>query len=144
MCGYDQLAILNASGEWSILELEMHAGRMLEFKDEFILTMGYANCLDGGDIGLYLSTDSGVTWQDLNHRPNHWYPLWNTVALGFFSNQNIIIAGNVQNKTMTGSDIWNGGWLYFSTDLCSTWTIIDTIPEIQTGVSYTADSSERM
>ena len=128
VCAYDGFASSTDNGiswikpAYSLVHL---AGKFFAFRNEFVLTVGYAICMGGGGSASYLSSDFGDTWQLAN--------IPATRLLEFFSNGNIIAYGYNFNYEEE---------LIMSTDTSNSWTEIDSIDYCNVGISVSNGSSE--
>jgi hypothetical protein len=120
---------------WTTPGPSIISGNLFDFRNQSFITIGrvyYYLCCSYTFI--HLSSDYGNNWAFLGWPPYH--PYWIPYAVGLFSNNNIIIVEEhfIEEKKA----------ICLSTDMCSTWTVIDTLINSQVGLSYSSGSSEGM
>jgi hypothetical protein len=119
---------------WTTPGMYSGGGILFDFKNQYVITIGEIATIGGYGNGINLSSDYGNTWTNLGYVATS-----NFYALGFFSNHNIIVGGSYSY----GPNSFRGA-LYISTDMCSTWSLIDTLINSQVGLSYSNGSTEGM
>ena len=133
---FDLLAKSTDDGlTWCTPGSSIWGGLLFDFRNQYVITVGEIAGVGAYGNAAYLSSDYGNTWTNLGFVGTS-----NFYALGFFSNQNIIVGGHYYY----GPPNLYKGALYISTDMCSTWTFIDTLINSQVGLSYSIGSTEGM
>ena len=120
---------------WTTPGPSVIGGNLFDFRNQSFITIGrvsYYLCCSYTFI--HLSSDYGNNWAFLGWPP--YEPSWIPYAVGLFSNNNIIIVG--------AHYIEEEKAICLSTDMCSTWTVIDTLINSQVGLSYSSGSTEGM
>ena len=128
---YDVIARSTDDGMvWTTPGMSVLAGRLLDFREQFVITIGESAGFGGHGVATNYSSDDGNTWAFLGYPQTIFFH-----ALSLFSNGNIIVGG-----------IYPGGGpkaIHVSNDMCSTWTQI-AILNSQVGLSWSSGSSEGM
>jgi hypothetical protein len=115
---------------WTSRGVSLVGGKLFDFRNQFVITVGEISGVGAYGNAATLSSDYGNTWTNLG-----WVETSNFYALGFFSNHNIIVGGRSYNYSPNLA-------LIISTDMCSTWSLIDTLINSQVGLSYSNGSTE--
>ena len=130
---YDRFAKSNDDGlTWDTPNIL--GGLLFDFRSQFVITVGEYWDLCGFNDAAQLSSDLGNTWTNLGGINMGGGP-FGKIALGYFSNGNILL----------------GGWTYWggdkailiSTNNGTTWTQISSL-NTQVGLSLSSGSSEGM
>lgn len=122
---------------WSTPGQTVIGGNIFDFRDNFIITNGFAHGAGAYGGYIYLSSDYGINWNRLGDPPCN-YPK----AIGFFTNGNIILVAD-----WVGSCNFPG--IYISEDLCNIWVQIATLNSetplnTKIGIHWSSGSSEGM
>ena len=121
---------------WSTPGRTVKGGNIFDFRDNFIITNGFAHGCGAYHGYIYLSSDYGITWNHLGDPPAS-YPN----AIGFFANGNIILGGEAAGNIPPG--------VHISEDFCNTWVQIAILnsggfPNRRSGLHWSSGSSEGM
>ena len=131
-CSYDVLSFSTDNGSsWNIPGQIFPGGRTFDFKKEFVVTTGneYLGTYFGNFI--FMSSDYGNTWNRLNQ------PIFFIgFGLGFFSNNNLILAGRECYPCLWGK-------IFLTADMGNTWAQISSLL-VNTGLKLRSDSLERI
>ena len=117
---------------WTTSGMSVLAGRLLDFREQFVITIGMSAGYSDGDRATNYSSDDGNTWTHIVGAP-----LLTFTALGLFTNGNILEAGTFF--------LGDPPEIHISTDMGGSWTKKYTFPiQIPVGLSCSLGSTERM
>jgi len=94
---------------WTTPGSEIIGGTSFDFRDNCIITIGSHVTMCGGHCDICSSSDEGSTWNFLGYSPRY-HPFFYNVAIGAFSNGNILVGTPVNPLGITSG-------LYLSVDI---------------------------